>query len=115
MLTKSISVLVAATALLWFSDTSTGSNTFQVENTIFDESDRSITVTMSFRKNSDGTFTIVSLVPEQEARVFFDRACEEEYGLNARWAGVDKGEVKISSPENYTYSCHGQRAGTRDK
>lgn len=115
MLTRSTSVLIAALALLWFPDTSIGSNTFQVENTIFDESDRSITVIMSFRKNSDGTFTIVRLVPEQEARVFFDRACEEEYGPNARWAGVDKGEVKISSPESYTYSCHSQGAGTWDE
>jgi len=110
--TKSIPALMTAIAFLWFPGISAGSNTFQVENTIFDESGRAITVTMLVQENSDGTYTIVSIAPEQEARLFFDRACEEEYGPDARWAAVDEDEVTISSPESYTYSCHSRKSGT---
>jgi hypothetical protein len=108
VLIKKIPILIAAVAFLGIPGTSLGSNTVLVENTIYDESGRSITVTMSVQKNSDGTYTIVNIVPEQEAKVFFNRACEEEYGPNVRWAGVDQDEVKISSPDSYTYSCHSQ-------
>lgn len=108
MLTKSIPILIVATAFLGFSGTSIGSTTVDVENTIQDESGRSITVTMSVRKNNDGTYTITSIEPEQEAKVFFDRACREEFGPNTQWADVDKDEVKISNPASYTYSCHSQ-------
>lgn len=108
MLTRSIPIFIVAMAFLGFPDTSIGSNTVDVKNTIHDESGRSITVTMSVQKNNDGTYTIISIAPEQEAKVFFDRACKEEFDPNAQWANVDKDEVKASNPASYTYSCHSQ-------
>ena len=111
MLTKSIPILIVAMAFLGFSGTSIGSTTVDVENTIQDESGRSITITMSVRKNNDGTYTITSIEPEQDAKVFFDRACQEEFGSSTQWADIGQEDVRISSPENYTYSCktrHGQ-------
>lgn len=105
---KSLPALIAALVVLAFPGLSAGMNIDKVTDTIQDESGRAIAVTISLKDHSDGSYTVVSIEPEQEAKEFFDRACEEEYGPSAKWIDVTKNEVRISGSAGYTYSCHSE-------
>ncbi|MBB5321897.1 hypothetical protein HNR38_002392 [Marinobacter oulmenensis] len=90
---------------LGLSNLSMASGSAQKDVTIEDSSGRSILLTISFRENGDDTRTIVAVEPEQEARDFFDRACEAEYGPQFQWADVKNHQVTLSRSAGFTYSC----------
>lgn len=75
---------------------------------VSDASDRTIEITQTLRPNGDGSFTLLKIEPEQEANAFFDRACKEEIGLEARFIRVNEGETIVSESTVFGYVCQSE-------
>ncbi|GLQ30396.1 hypothetical protein [Litoribrevibacter albus] len=71
---------------------------------IHDQQNRSLDVVQVMRENLDGSFTILKIEPEKEVIAFFNRACKEEFGPDAKYMGLVD-ETRISAETIYSYSC----------
>ncbi|MFC3151025.1 hypothetical protein ACFOEK_08300 [Litoribrevibacter euphylliae] len=75
---------------------------------VSDARDRIIEITQTLRPNKDGSFTLLKIEPEQEANAFFDRACKEEVGPEARFIRVNEGETIVSESTVFGYVCQSE-------
>lgn len=72
--------------------------------TVHDRSGRSIELTMIYTENDDGSKTVVRLEPQKKVKAFFDQACKQDEGKNAKFVEPN-GHLRIAGTASFSYSC----------